>query len=371
MVEDAGARLHGICDVDEKALESWKEEPGLQLYREYTHVLADAAVDAVCIATPVSLHAEQSLAALDAGKHVLSEVPAVDTVEDAKRLIHAVETSKKTFMLAENYCYSRWVLMVQNMVEQGLFGELTFASGAYLHDCRKLFFDSEGELTWRGNRRKHLIGNSYPTHSMGPICRWLGIGRTDSLARIASFQSPSKSIAHYCARNLPDRPEYLEPGFFRSQDSCSSSIFTERGVLIDTRVDWASARPHDMVRYELQGTKASFLMYEGTPLIWIEGRSEADPTGIAKGWDPLEKYADEFEHPLWREFGEEAAKAGHGGGDYFTLKEFVAAIRENRKPEIDVLDAVTWSLVCPLSAESILSGNSPVEFPEFTRVKNP
>ncbi len=41
----------------------------------------------------------------------------------------------------------RDVLMIQNMVELGIFGEITYASGSYIHDCRSLFFDKDGDLT--------------------------------------------------------------------------------------------------------------------------------------------------------------------------------------------------------------------------------
>ncbi|TVR55646.1 MAG: gfo/Idh/MocA family oxidoreductase [Puniceicoccaceae bacterium] len=366
-VKAAGGELVGVCDTDPTALQPWKQQSDLRLYADFGDVLNDDRVDAVCLATPAHLHAAQSIAALAAGKHVLTEVPAIDTVEEGRRLIEVVEKSGRTFMMAENYCYRRDVLMVQNMIEQGVFGELTYASGAYLHDCRELFFHPDGSLTWRGQRRRDLLGNTYPTHAIGPVCRWLGINRVDHLARIASFQSPSLATAFFAARNLPHHPEYQEPGFFQGHDSCSSSILTGRGVLIDCRCDWASARPHDMVRYELQGTRASFLMVEGQPRIWIEDRSKTKPSGVAREWDPLDTYADDFEHPLWRRFGKQAKAEGHGGGDYFTLREFIGAIREQRPPEIDVRDAVLWSLVHPLSAESIRRGNSPVAFPDFLR----
>lgn len=363
----AGVELAGVCDPSEEALEPWKAESGIKLYRDFEEVLNDSAVDAVCLATPVPLHVPQSVAALEAGFHVLCEVPACGSLEDAEQLLQAVRKSGRTYMMAENYCYRREVLMVQNMVEQGMFGEFTFASGAYLHDCRDLYVDTDGRLTWRGERRRRRFGNTYPTHSMGPVCRWLGINRNDFLARMSSYQSPSKAFFHYLKKNWPDRTEYQEPGYFIGGDTCSSMVQTDSGVVIDIRVDWASARPHDMVRYELQGTKASFLSYEKTPLIWIEGGGMETKTGVATKWEPLEKYAEEFEHPLWREHGEAARGEGHGGGDYFTLREFALAIREGRPPEIDVHDAIAWSLVHPLSEESIRNGNAAVAFPPIGR----
>ena len=205
MLENEGVRLTAICDRNPEMLKEWAGTPGVKLYSDYDQVLADPEIDAVCIATPVRLHAQQAIAALNAGKHVLSEVTAVSTLEEGYDLIDAVKRSGLTYMMAENYCYMEPILQVQQMVEQGVFGELVFASGAYLHDCRGLLFTPEGDLTWRGNgRRTAQPGTSYPTHSMGPIARWLGINQTDRLKKMSVFTSRALAAAHYAHKHHLD-----------------------------------------------------------------------------------------------------------------------------------------------------------------------
>ncbi len=365
---DLGIELVAVCDNNPEALQPWKGTPGLKLYSEYEQILNHPGVDAVCLATPVDLHGRQAVAALNAGKHVLSEVTATYDLEECRDLIAAVERTGRTYMMAENYCFTEPVLQVQNMVEQGLFGDLTYASGSYIHDCRNLLFTSAGELTWRGKLRRRVLANGYPTHSLGPVARWLGINRTDAFASTATWQSRSRSIPHYASRVFPDRPTYSEPDFWAHADTVTTCIRTKNEALIDLRFDAVSARPHHMNRYELQGSRASFSWPDGLgaePLIWIEGRSPANDLGIATEWEPLSKYRGEFEHPLWREHRESAAKTGHGGGDFFILREFAASIREGRLPMIDVYDAVAWSSIIPLSAQSIANGNAPVDVPDF------
>ncbi len=364
------AALTALCDNNEAALSEWNTASGVRLYRDYDEMLQDPEIDAVCIATPVHLHAAQAIAALNAGKHVLSEVTAAYTMEECWALVEAVERSGLTYMMAENYCFTEPVLQVQNMVEQGVFGDLTYASGSYIHDCRNLLFQPGGDLTWRGQLRRTMLANGYPTHSLGPVARWLGINRTDRLATTATWHCDTRVIADYARRNFPERTAYGEPGFWAHADTVTTCIRTERGALIDLRVDSVSPRPHHMNRYELQGTRASFSWPDGPkaePLIWIDGRSPADPTGIAGEWEPLAKYREEFQHPLWREFHAEAAKEGHYGGDFFVVREFTSAIRESRPPLIDVYDAVTWSSITPLSRQSIAGGSVPVEVPNFRR----
>lgn len=362
-------KLIAVCDTDPQRLDEWNGQ--VKTYREFEEVLSDRDVDAVCIATPVPLHARQSIAALEAGKHVLSEVTAAYTIEEAWDLVHAVEKSGLTYMMAENYCFADEVLQVQHMVEQGVFGDIIYASGSYIHDCRELFFDAEGELTWRGNIRRRALANSYPTHSLGPVARWLGINRHDYFKTTATWQSRSSAISRYAARNFPQKNEYAAPEYWGHPDTVSTIIKTEKDVLVDIRVDWASARPHHMFRYELQGTKASFSWPDGpgkpTAQIWMEDRSPQNARGIATEWELLSKYREEFQHPLWRAHREQAEKAGHGGGDFFVLREFISAIREQRRPIIDVYDAVTWSSITPLSAQSVELGNMPVAMPNFLK----
>lgn len=362
-------QLTAICDTSEEMLAPWREEEAdVRIYNDYQQVLEDPEIDAVCLATPVPLHAQQAIAALEAGKHVLSEVTASYELEESWKLIETVERTGLTYMMAENYCFMRDVLMVQNMVEQGVFGEITFAEGSYIHDCRDLYFQENGELTWRGQLRHQLDGNTYPTHSLGPVCRWLGINRTDRLQSTSTWQSRSRALSHYAKKNHPQNTDYASPDFWPHSDTVTTLIRTEKEVLIESRIDWASARPHHMTRYGLQGTTAAFTSQadaSNEPLIWIEGRSPMNETGVAQSWEPLYQYADEFEHPLWKTHLESAAKAGHGGGDFFVLREFASAVIEGRPPLIDVYDAVTWSSLTPLSQLSIERHNAPVDVPDF------
>jgi hypothetical protein len=80
----------------------------------------------------------------------------------------------------------------------------------------------------------------------------------------------------------------------------------------------------------------------------------------------MEKYA----HPLWEDLKKEAEKSGgHGGADYITMYEFVKAVRNKTPTPQDVYDAATWSVIVPLSIESVAKGGQPVEFPDFTQGK--
>jgi len=104
-------------------------------------------------------------------------------------------------------------------------------------------------------------------------------------------------MSRYVNRNLPNRAEYADAAGWAHPDTVTSLIHTRNGVLIESRNDWASARPHHMTRYELQGTRAAFCASADPalePLVWIEGRSPQKKNGTAESWEPLFKYAPEF-----------------------------------------------------------------------------
>ena len=230
-------------------------------------------------------------------------------------------------------------------------------------------FDTQNEITWRGEMRHIFQGNGYPTHSLGPVAQWLGINRTDRLVSTATWVSPARASQLYVREHLGADHPAAQDSFWQLGDSATTVLQTAKGAVIVLRMDSNSARPHNMTHYALQGTKASYLSarhHGEDPLLWIDGRSPGCSPGDA-AWEPLWNYSAEYEHPAWQAWHAEATQAGHGGGDFFVLRDFVEAIEQQTPPPIDVYDAVTWSSVMPLSAQSVAQGNAPVAIPDFGR----
>lgn len=362
--------LRAVCDLDEAVLARWRGEvPGVRTYARYEEMLDDSSVDAVFVATPAPVHGGHSLSALAAGKHVLSEVYAAETLEECHALVEAVDRTGLVYMMAENYCSMRPNMMVRHMAESGLFGEMTYAEGAYIHDCRGLMFRPDGSLTWRGEVRVGRTAcNCYPTHSLGPVAQWFGLGRSDRMVETVTFCTrPEGSWRYVRDRYGADHP-LASPEKMSHVDSATTLIATEKGSVIVLRVDASSPRPHNMTHYALQGTSGSYLSprHDGEdPLVWLEGISEGDsPSGAAR-WQSLWSLADQWEHPRWREEGARAEATGHGGGDWFVLADFLAAVLDGAPPAIGVRDAVSWSSIVPLSRESVARGGAPVAVPDF------
>ena len=386
--------LTAVCDPSDQVRAKWTAgHPGIKAYSAFEELVEDPGIDAVFIATPMLLHAQQALTALNAGKHVLSEVIAASTLDECWALVEAVEKTGLTYMLAENYCYRREAMMVRNMAEQGVFGDLTYAEGAYIHDCRDLLFNADLTRTWRGGGTGGIgstqgsRGNGYPTHSLGPIAQWLGINRGDRFVRTTTFVTRSAARQEWARSVMPEGHfDTTDAAWVEFTDSATTLIETEQGRVVSLRLDSASPRPHNAALHSLQGTRGAYLSgrFDGEdPVVWIDGvspgitpnnfgyRDKARPAGYDDGiratWQPLWDLSGEYEHPYWKELGEEAGQAGHGGGDYFVIYDFARAVAGEIAPPIDVYDAVTWSSIFPLSIENVKRNGEPLDVPDFKR----
>ena len=90
----------------------------------------DLVINAV---RPWKWHVPISVAAMNAGKHAATEVPAAETIEECWQLVETAEKTHKYCVILENCCYFRNVMLVHNMLRKGLFGELRHCEAGYQH----------------------------------------------------------------------------------------------------------------------------------------------------------------------------------------------------------------------------------------------
>ena len=120
---------------------------------------------------------------------------------------------------------------------------------------------------------------------------------------------------------------------YEMEDSVTMMCRLSNGGLAHIRVDMLSDRPHNMTHYALQGTDGAYESsdgFRGVDRIWLRSRSEAPV------WEALEDLEEEFLPELRKHPPEEAVRAGHGGGDYWQVQDFVTAIREGCEPPIGI-----------------------------------
>lgn len=352
--------LTAICDKDAGRVNELRaRHPGVLLFSDYDEMLAADVCDAVMLASPSTCHAEQTVKAMRAGRHVLSEVLSGMTLDEIWSVVEITAQTGLTYMMAENYCYSRSNMMVLNMVREGVFGEITFAETNYCQDCKAFLYEPVG--TWRYEWLYSYVGNVYPTHSIGPVAQWLDLGRGDRMASLVSLESRPAAFSDYLEREVAaDHGARKETRPVSLGDVNKTLIRTERGRLIDLGIELVSNRPDNLTYYHLQGLNAAYNdVDDGREWVFIRDRTQ--------GWDDLWKFATEYEHPRWRALLADPAKRATVKTEQLVLEDFVRAIVEGTRPPIDVYDAAAWSCLLPLSAASVRGGGRPVAVPDFTR----
>ncbi|HSW47239.1 MAG TPA: Gfo/Idh/MocA family oxidoreductase [Phycisphaerae bacterium] len=362
-----GAEIRVVCDIREKAVanaqqlcvEAGKPKPeGVCAGpRGYLKICDREDIDLVYTATPWEFHTPVCVAAMKAGKHAATEVPAAITTEECWELVETSEKTGKYCMMMENCCYGRTELMVLNMVRKGLFGELLHGECGYLHDLRGSKFNGHGGALWRTAYSIKRNANLYPTHGLGPVAQYMNINRGDRFDYLVSMSGPSRGLNEYCAKRFgPDSPQARQK--YALGDVNVTLIKTYNGLTIYLVHDCNLPRPYSRIN-TIQGIKGIFEDYP--PRIHIEGRTEGHE------WETLEKYQEEFDHPLYKKMADKSKGAGHGGMDFIEDYRLIECLRTGQPTDQDVYDAASWSVVTALTETSVANRSRSVDFPDFTR----
>lgn len=125
IVLEPEARLRWVCDLSPaRAGLVADAHAGASATTSLDEVLADDAVDAVVIATPLSTHAPLALACLRAGKHVLVEKPLAGSVNEVEEILAVAAEGKRVVMCDHTYCHTPTVRHIAGLVDEGTLGEI-------------------------------------------------------------------------------------------------------------------------------------------------------------------------------------------------------------------------------------------------------
>jgi hypothetical protein len=365
-----GVQVKAICDIRPAHVEraqKWVVEAGQPKPagysngpRDFERMCETEDLDLVMTATPWEWHVPVCLSAMKNGKHAATEVPAAMSLEDCWALVEAAEKYRKHCQMMENCCYDRIELMTLNLVRKGLLGEVVHAEAGYLHDLRGVKFSNEGEGLWRRAWAQKLNGNLYPTHGLGPVAQCLNVNRGDALDYLVSMSSPVLGLHEYAVAEFgPDSPQAKER--YVLGDVNTSLIKTKLGKTIILIHDTNLPRPYTRINL-VQGTHG--LAHKWPDRIYIEGKA-AKP----HQWDDFEKFAAEYEHPLWKAIASKGEGRGHGGMDYIEDYRLIQSLRKGEPLDQDVYDAAAWSAIVGASVKSVAEKGKPVAIPDFTRGK--
>ena len=339
---------------------------------DYLNLLAEKDIDAVIISTPWEWHIPQGIAALEAGKKVGMEVSGAINIQECWDIVKAVEKTGTPLMFLENVCYRRDVMAAMNMAKKGLFGELLHLQGGYQHDLRAVKlndgkspygkgveFGDRGfsESKWRTLHSVNRNGELYPTHGLGPIAMMTDINRGNRLISLSSIATKARGLHKYIADQAGlDHPNAKVK--FKLGDVVTTIITCENGETMMLSHDTSSPRPYSL-NFRVQGTNG--LWMDDLNQLHIEGKTKPHQ------WESADTWLEKYDHPLWKKHAQAAAESGHGGMDFFVLNAFVECCKNNEDFPLDVYDLATWSVITPLSEQSVAEGGTRMEIPDFTQ----
>ncbi|AOT07124.1 Gfo/Idh/MocA family protein [Pseudoalteromonas luteoviolacea] len=367
-----GAEIVAICDTHEEVLErsaTFLTEKGLKkpaLYSTgelaYKDMLTREDIDIVIISTPWKWHAQMAIDTMESGKHAFVEVPLALTVEEMWQIVDTAERTQKNCMMMENVNYGRDELMVLNMVRQGIFGDLLHGEAAYIHELRWQMKELEHKTgSWRTEWHTRRDGNLYPTHGLGPVSQYMNINRGDRFDYLTSMSSPALGRAAYAQREFPKEHQRNQWDYICG-DMNTTMIKTVKGRSIIVQHDTTTPRPYS--RHNLiQGTNGVFAGFPNRVALEQGGR------GSFHDWDEdMDYWYGKYDHPLWVKMGKEAERnGGHGGMDFLMFWRMIYCLRNGEPLDQDVYDGAAWSVISPLSAQSVANRSESVSIPDFTR----
>lgn len=384
-----GVEIVALCDYEEKraeACQKYLREAGLKpadIYSGatgYEELVKRPDIDLVYVATDWDHHFPVAKAALENGKNTAIEVPSAMNLEQCWELIDLSEKSRKHCMILENCCYDWFELRALNMAQQGVFGEVLRAQGAYIHNLDDFwgYYWSNPEndpdkLGWRMKYNMENRGDVYATHGLGPVAQVLDIHRGDRFTTLTAMDTKSVHGKEYVEKKTGKPCEN-----YRNGDHTTTLMRTANGKVVEIQHNVMNPQPYNRL-YQLTGTKGFANKYP------VEGyaidASQLKATGNAEtpkvddlsshGFmpeDAKKALEEKYEHPIIKKYGEMASKVGgHGGMDFFMDARMVYCLQNGLPLDMDVYDLAEWCCLAELGSLSMDNNSAAVSFPDFTR----
>lgn len=168
-----GSRVVAVCDTDAALAQRVARECDVRhAYTQYEHLLEDRDVQLVVVATPDHLHGQHAIQALEAGKHVLSEIPMAPRLDEIDRIVAITERTGLKYHMGNQVRYAFCLQDVQRMIGAGDFGDVFYGEAEYLHDMADIV-TGRGDDHWRINAARPqttLLGGG--PHAFDTL-RWL------------------------------------------------------------------------------------------------------------------------------------------------------------------------------------------------------
>ncbi len=382
-----GVEIVALCDYEEARAEKcqgYLKKAGLlpaAIYsgeKGYEELCKRPDIDLVYVATDWDHHFPVAKCALENGKNTAIEVPSAMNLEQCWELINLSEKTRKHCMILENCCYDWFELRALNMAQNGVFGEVLRAQGAYIHNLDDFWGsywsnpqDDPDKLGWRMKYNKENRGDVYATHGLGPVAQVMDIHRGDRFTVLTAMDTKSVHGKEYVEKKTGKKCEE-----YRNGDHTTTLMRTANGKVVEIQHNVMNPQPYNRL-YQLTGTRGFANKYPVAG--YAIDAAQLKATGNAPKVDDLSSHGfmpeaekkaleEKYEHPIIKKYGAMAAKVGgHGGMDFFMDARMVYCLQNGLPLDMDVYDLAEWCCLAELGSLSMDNNCAAVTFPDFTR----
>lgn len=156
--ENVNAQLYGFYDINTDRAKELAEKYNGKAYESYESLLNDPEIEAVSVCAANSVHAEITIAALKAGKHVLCEKPMATTLEECEEMVKAAQENGKYLMIDQNQRLAKAHVEAKKMIDDGLIGDIVTFRTTFGHGGPETWSIDPGKNTWFFDRKKAAMG---------------------------------------------------------------------------------------------------------------------------------------------------------------------------------------------------------------------
>ena len=304
-------------------------------YESLSKMLGDKEIEAIALFTEAPNHAHHMMEIMEAGKHVGSAVPAAMSLEDCGKMLEAKKRTGLKYMMFETSCYRGFTMAARELFQKGKFGDLFYCEAEYYHpkneDFIKRYYYYQGKRTWRYGLTPML----YPTHSNAFLIAVTG----ERLVEVSclGWGDPSDSS--------------LKDNDYGNRFNAMSGLFkTDKGHMFRSNVFWTGTEEGERAQWIGTGMSLFMPSSSGQPFK-LRGPNAPEWTEVPKYWERLPKA---LRHD-----------SAHGGSHPFVTHEFIAALIENREPEVDLHEALAMTAPGIVANESAKKGGEQMRVPRF------
>ena len=188
--DDVRARIEtiAVCDVAESAAKEAQEKVGAGRYEtDFRRLIDDPSIEALALLTPIPLHYEQAVAAIEAGKHVYVQKTMTETVDEATDLIERAKSKQVLLTAAPGMMISPYLQQVKRIIEAGTIGKVCYVRGRGAHAG----YERNTHPGWRYKQGGGPVKNTgvYPLHCL--------TGLLGGVKRVSAFSGIAVPVRYY------------------------------------------------------------------------------------------------------------------------------------------------------------------------------